>query len=53
MPIPNLTNEKRIDIIKDIINNLENAMDGAIQIGDTNLGDDLECIINDLKENID
>ena len=52
MPIPNLTEEKKKAIMGDIINNLENARDGAIQIADENLADGFDCIINDLRKDL-
>jgi len=53
MPIPNLTEEKKKAIIEEIINNLENARDGAIQIAEEYLVEGLDCIINDLRKDLE
>ena len=46
----NLTKEKEKSIIEDIINDLENAIDSAIQIGKINISDNLQDIIDNLME---
>lgn len=50
MPIPNLTYDKKKSIIEDIINDLDSAIDGLINIGEGNMAQDIENVINVLKE---